>query len=60
MAFARDVAKRVVFMDEGQIQVAGPPAEIFDRSHNVRLDSFLSRFTAFHRRHPHAPPPQGA
>jgi polar amino acid transport system ATP-binding protein len=60
MTFARDVAKRVVFMDEGQIQVAGPPADIFDRSHNVRLDSFLSRFTAFHRRHPRGPEPQEA
>ena len=50
MAFAHEVAHRVVFMDAGQIQAAGTPAEIFEEARNERLQSFLSRFVAFHRR----------
>jgi polar amino acid transport system ATP-binding protein len=50
MAFAQEVAHRVVFMDAGRIQVAGSPTEIFDRPQNERLQNFLSRFAAFHHR----------
>ena len=50
MAFAREVASRVVFIDGGQIQVDGPPAEVFDQAENERLTAFLARFVAFHRR----------
>jgi polar amino acid transport system ATP-binding protein len=50
MSFAHEVAHRVVFMDAGQIQAAGTPAEIFEEARNERLQSFLSRFVAFHRR----------
>lgn len=44
MDFARDIADRVVFMDEGIIQASGTPEEIFHHSGNKRLQTFLSRF----------------
>lgn len=43
MAFAREVADRVVFMDGGVIAAAGSPEEIFDVSGNERLNAFLRR-----------------
>ena len=43
MAFARDVSDTVVFMEQGVIQVAGPPAEIFAPGRADRLGAFLSR-----------------
>jgi ABC-type polar amino acid transport system ATPase subunit len=43
MGFAREVSDRVVFMDGGRIQVAGPPEEVLRNSGNERLRSFLSR-----------------
>jgi polar amino acid transport system ATP-binding protein len=50
MAFAREVANRVVFIDGGLIQVDGPPHEVLDQQQNERLRAFLSRFVAFHRK----------
>ena len=50
MAFAHEVAHRVVFMDGGLIRAAGTPADIFDGPQSDRLEAFLSRFVAFHRR----------
>ena len=44
--FVRDVAHRVVFMDEGRIAEAGPPAEVLVNPQSGRLQSFLSRFRA--------------
>ncbi|MET0975115.1 MAG: amino acid ABC transporter ATP-binding protein [Leifsonia sp.] len=44
MAFARDVAHRVVFLDKGVIAEAGPPAQLFEHSENPRTREFLSRF----------------
>jgi polar amino acid transport system ATP-binding protein len=44
MAFARDVADRVVFMDGGVIVEQGPPREILDHPQTERLKSFLGRF----------------
>lgn len=44
MAFARDVADRVVFMDEGMIVEEGLPKQIFDAPKSERLQAFLSRF----------------
>jgi polar amino acid transport system ATP-binding protein len=41
MAFARDVAKRVVFMDEGKIVEQGTPQQIFSRPQQERLQRFL-------------------
>jgi ABC-type polar amino acid transport system ATPase subunit len=43
MGFAREVAHRVVFMDEGRIVETGAPRELFDRPQNARTQSFLSK-----------------
>ncbi len=43
MGFAREVATRVIFMDEGQIIEEGTPQEIFDNPQNPRTQSFLSK-----------------
>ena len=42
MSFASDVSIRIVFMDEGIIEIDGTPSEIFD-SKNERLNTFLAR-----------------
>lgn len=42
MGFAKEVADRVIFMDEGAIVEEGTPQEIFDHPKNERLISFLS------------------
>lgn len=47
MAFARDVANRVVFTDQGRIVVDAPPAKVFGEQPHERLRSFLSRFAGF-------------
>lgn len=44
MAFARDVADRVVFLDGGVIVEQGPAAEVFSRPREERTRAFLSRF----------------
>ncbi|MEU1972250.1 amino acid ABC transporter ATP-binding protein [Microbacterium sp. NPDC019599] len=46
MAFARDVADRVVFLDGGRILEQGPPAEVFGAPREERTRAFLARFTA--------------
>lgn len=46
MAFARDVAHRVVFLDAGTIVEEGPPADVFRAPREARTRAFLSRFTA--------------
>ena len=43
MGFAREVADRVIFIDEGQIKEEGPPAEFFGNPKNPRLKDFLSK-----------------
>ncbi|MHC1787619.1 MAG: amino acid ABC transporter ATP-binding protein [Christensenellales bacterium] len=43
MAFARDAADRVVFMDEGLLVEDGPPGEIFTKPKNPRTAAFLAR-----------------
>ncbi|WP_036302593.1 amino acid ABC transporter ATP-binding protein [Methylobacterium sp. 77] len=43
MGFAREVADRVVFMDEGQIIETAPPAEFFDHPRHARTKAFLSQ-----------------
>lgn len=43
MGFARHVANRVLFMDEGQIVEEGAPADLFDRPRHERTQQFLSR-----------------
>jgi len=39
--FARDVADRVVFMDEGQIVEQGPPEQVLDHPRQERTQRFL-------------------
>ena len=41
MGFAREVATRVLFMDEGTIAEEGTPADIFDNPKNPRTKQFL-------------------
>ena len=43
MGFAREVADRVVFMDDGQIIEEGTPEEIFQTPKSLRLQSFLAK-----------------
>ena len=43
MGFAREVASRVLFMDEGRIRESGTPAQLFDDPKDERLQSFLSK-----------------
>lgn len=43
VAFAREVANRVIFMDEGRIAADGTPHEIIDAPNNDRLRTFLSK-----------------
>ena len=43
MAFAREVASRVIFMDGGVIVEEGTPEEIFDHPKSERLQSFLAK-----------------
>jgi ABC-type polar amino acid transport system ATPase subunit len=42
MGFVRQVADRVLFMDEGRIVEEGPPAAFFDNPRHQRTRSFLS------------------
>lgn len=44
MAFARDVADRVVFLAGGRVVETGPPAELFTDPQTPRLREFLARF----------------
>jgi polar amino acid transport system ATP-binding protein len=46
IAFARDVADRVVFMDGGRIVEQGPPAQVLDAPSSERLRQFLYRFNS--------------
>jgi glutamine transport system ATP-binding protein len=43
MGFAREVADRVIFMDQGVIVEDGNPAQIFDHPKHARTQAFLSR-----------------
>lgn len=43
MGFARQVAGRVLFMDEGRIVEQGTPAQMFEASQSQRLRDFLSK-----------------
>jgi general L-amino acid transport system ATP-binding protein len=43
MGFARRVADRVIFMDQGQIIETAPPDDFFDRPQSVRLKTFLGQ-----------------
>ena len=44
MAFARDVADHVIFMDDGRIVEQGDPRQVFENPSKERTKQFLSRF----------------
>ncbi len=43
MGFAREVADRIIFVDDGIIKEEGTPSEIFDNPKDLRLKEFLSK-----------------
>ena len=43
MGFAREVAKRVVFLDSGKLSYEASPTEFFTNPNNERLKTFLSK-----------------
>ena len=43
--FAREVADRVIFMDDGRIVEAGTPAEVIDTPQTERTRRFLERYS---------------
>ncbi len=43
MSFAREVADRVIFMDQGVIVEQGTPADVFERPQHERTKAFLKR-----------------
>ena len=46
MGFAKDIAGRVCFLDEGVILEQGPPAQIFSEPREERTKQFLQRIIA--------------
>ena len=47
MGFARKVADRVVFMDEGEIVEVAPPAQLFDTPQHPRTQLFLEQILSY-------------
>ncbi|MGF1702931.1 amino acid ABC transporter ATP-binding protein [Photobacterium makurazakiensis] len=47
MGFARQVADRVVFMDEGEIVEIAPPAQLFDSPQHPRTQAFLEQILSY-------------
>jgi polar amino acid transport system ATP-binding protein len=43
MAFAREVANKICFLDEGVIREEGPPEQIFSAPREERTREFLAR-----------------
>jgi ABC-type polar amino acid transport system ATPase subunit len=46
MGFAREVADRILFVDEGRITEDAPPAEFFSNPKNERTKDFLGKVLA--------------
>jgi polar amino acid transport system ATP-binding protein len=44
MDFARDIADRIVYLNQGVIEEEGKPSDIFEKPKSPRLQSFLKRF----------------
>jgi polar amino acid transport system ATP-binding protein len=42
MGFARSIAHRVIFMDQGKVVEEGPPEKLFEAPQNPRTRSFLA------------------
>ena len=49
MGFARDIATRVCFLDEGVILEQGPPDQMFGSPREPRTQQFLQRIVSAHR-----------
>lgn len=47
MRFAKEIADRIIFMDDGRIIEQGTPEEIFTNPQNDRTKRFLERFQEF-------------
>ena len=47
MSFAKEIADRIIFMDDGRIIEEGTPEEIFSNPQNERTKRFLERFQTF-------------
>jgi polar amino acid transport system ATP-binding protein len=47
MGFAREVAKRIIFMEDGDIVEQGPPQQLFTQPQQERTRRFLRRLTDF-------------
>ena len=45
MSFARDVASKVIFMDDGNICEMGTPHEVFENPQQERTKQFLTNYT---------------
>jgi len=43
MGFAREVASKIIFFDQGKIAESGTPDEVFSNPKNPRLRDFLSK-----------------
>ncbi|ELI6420421.1 TPA: amino acid ABC transporter ATP-binding protein, partial [Aeromonas salmonicida subsp. salmonicida] len=48
MGFARQVADRVLFMDEGKIIESAPPAQLFSKPAHPRTRAFLEQVLSYH------------
>jgi len=46
MAFAREVAHRIVFLDDGEVREEGPASQVFGAPREARTRDFLARFLA--------------
>ena len=47
MSFAKEIADRIIFMDDGRIIEEGTPEKIFSNPQNERTKRFLERFKTF-------------
>ena len=47
MSFAKEIADRIIFMDDGRIIEEGTPKKIFSNPQNERTKRFLERFQTF-------------
>ena len=47
MSFAKEIADRIIFMDDGRIIEEGTPEKIFSNPQNERTKRFLERFHTF-------------
>jgi len=45
MQFAREAAKKIIFMDEGVIVESGVPSDILDNPSGERIKRFLERYS---------------